>query len=111
MAAPAPPEERVDGVVCETVVDIVRRRFWVISTYRIKNQHYLVIVLIRVFLFDCRPFTGVLRDRRRPRLRLSKPSAGGYFKIGGTGHRRRLLETTSPRLVLGCPSRSAAQSI
>ena len=32
VAAPAPPEERVDGVVCETVADIVRRRFWVIST-------------------------------------------------------------------------------
>ena len=31
VAAPAPPEERVDGVVCETVADIVRRRFWVIS--------------------------------------------------------------------------------
>ena len=32
LAAPAPPEERVDGVVCETVADIVRRLFWVIST-------------------------------------------------------------------------------
>jgi hypothetical protein len=31
VAAPAPPEERVDGVLCETVADIVRRRFWVIS--------------------------------------------------------------------------------
>ena len=30
-AAPAPPGEMVDGVVCETVADIVRRRFWVIS--------------------------------------------------------------------------------
>ena len=30
-AAMAPPEERVDGVLCETVADIVRRRFWVIS--------------------------------------------------------------------------------
>ena len=26
-AAPTPPEERVDGVVCETVADIVRRQF------------------------------------------------------------------------------------
>ena len=32
VAAPAPPVERVDGVLCETVADIVRRRFWVIST-------------------------------------------------------------------------------
>ena len=32
VAAPAPAEERVDGVVCEMVADIVRRRFWVIST-------------------------------------------------------------------------------
>ena len=31
VAAPAPPEERVDGVLCETMADIVRRRFWVIS--------------------------------------------------------------------------------
>ena len=31
VAAPAPPEERVDGVLCETVADIVFRRFWVIS--------------------------------------------------------------------------------
>ena len=31
VAAPAPPEERVDGVLCETVADIVIRRFWVIS--------------------------------------------------------------------------------
>ena len=31
VAAPAPPEERVYGVLCETVADIVRRRFWVIS--------------------------------------------------------------------------------
>ena len=30
-AATAPPEERFDGVLCETVADIVRRRFWVIS--------------------------------------------------------------------------------
>ena len=29
--APAPPEERVDGVLCETVADTVFRRFWVIS--------------------------------------------------------------------------------
>ena len=32
--APAPPEERVDGVLCETVADIVFRRFWVISPLR-----------------------------------------------------------------------------
>ena len=32
VAAPTPLEERVDGVMCETVADIVRRRFWVIST-------------------------------------------------------------------------------
>ena len=31
VAAPTPPEERVDSVVCETVADIVRRGFWVIS--------------------------------------------------------------------------------
>ena len=31
VAAPAPSEERVDDVLCETVADIVRRRFWVIS--------------------------------------------------------------------------------
>ena len=31
LAAPAPPEERVDGVLCETVDDIVIWRFWVIS--------------------------------------------------------------------------------
>ena len=31
VAALAPPEERVDGVLCETVADIVRRWFWVIS--------------------------------------------------------------------------------
>ena len=30
--APAPPGEMVAGVVCETVADIVRRQFWVIST-------------------------------------------------------------------------------
>ena len=30
-ATPALPGEMVDGVVCETVADIVRRRFWVIS--------------------------------------------------------------------------------
>ena len=29
--APAPPGEMVVGVTCETVVDIVFRRFWVIS--------------------------------------------------------------------------------
>ena len=28
---PAPPEERVDGDLCETVADIVFRQFWVIS--------------------------------------------------------------------------------
>ena len=30
-AAPAPLGEMVDGVVCEMVADIVRRRLWVIS--------------------------------------------------------------------------------
>ena len=29
--APAPPGEMVAGVACETVADIVFRRFWVIS--------------------------------------------------------------------------------
>ena len=32
--APAPPEESVDGVLCEMVADIVFRRFWVISPLR-----------------------------------------------------------------------------
>ena len=32
--APAPPEERVDGVLCEMVGPIVFRRFWVISPLR-----------------------------------------------------------------------------
>ena len=33
-AAPAPPREMADGVVCETVADIVFHRFWVISPLR-----------------------------------------------------------------------------
>ena len=32
VAALALPEERVNDVVCEMVADIVRRRFWVISS-------------------------------------------------------------------------------
>ena len=32
VAAPTPPKERVDDVVCKMVADIMRRRFWVIST-------------------------------------------------------------------------------
>ena len=51
-------------------------------------------LLIRVFLFDCRPSTGVLRDRRRPRLGLSTPSAGAYLETFGTRLGRRLFETT-----------------
>ena len=78
--APAPSEERVDGVLCETVADIVFRRFWVIFLYEIKNQHYLVIVLISVVLFDCRPSTGFQRESRSPRVWLSKTSASAYFK-------------------------------
>ena len=31
VVAPALLEERVDGVLCDTVADIVIRRFWVIS--------------------------------------------------------------------------------
>ena len=31
LAAPAPPEERIDGVLCHTRAEMVIRQFWVIS--------------------------------------------------------------------------------
>ena len=31
LAAPAPPEERIDGVLCHTRAEMVIRLFWVIS--------------------------------------------------------------------------------
>ena len=31
LAAPAPPEERIDGVLCHTRAEMVIRKFWVIS--------------------------------------------------------------------------------
>ena len=31
LAAPAPPEERIDGVLCHTRAEMVIRQFWIIS--------------------------------------------------------------------------------
>ena len=45
--------------------------------------------------------TGVRRDTRRTRQRLSKPNVAAYFKTFGTRLGCRLFETTMPRGVLG----------
>ena len=106
LAAPAPPEHMVGDVECDTVADIVIATlgnfsfaiyivFSSLIAYLLHVFYCLIVeLLIRVFLFDCRPSTGVLRDRRRPRLGLSTPSASAYLETFGTRLGRRLFETT-----------------
>ena len=111
VAAQAPPEERVDGVMCDGGRSCEVAVLGNFSFTELKKQQYLVIVLISVVLFDCRPSTGVLRNTRRTRPRFSKPSASTYFRTYGMRLGCRLFETTTPRLTLGGPRRSVAPSI
>ena len=106
LGAPAPPEVEIDGVLCDTRADMVIRKFWVISLSHNYKSTIAIYCTNRCCLV-CRPTTGVRRDTRRTRQRLSKLNVAAYFKIFGTRLGYRLFETTMPRGVLGLIRRSA----
>ena len=107
LGAPAPPEVEIDGVLCDTRADMVIRKFWVISPSHNYKSTIAIYCTNRCCLV-CRPTTGVRRDTRRTRQRLSKPNVAAYFKTFGTRLGCRLFETTMPHGILGRTWRSVA---
>ena len=68
--------------------DMVIRKFWLIS---LSHNYKLTIAIYctnRCCLI-CKPTTGVRRDTRTTRQRLSKPNVAAYFKTSGTRHEVR----------------------
>ena len=95
-AAQAPLEEIIDGVLCHTRAEMVIKSFWVNYPFTESQLTiYVIIVLIGVFTFDCRPSIGVRMDMRRRRPRFSRPSVGGYYRTYAKRLGRRLFETTT----------------